>query len=73
MCWRRNPGKTDLMEDLMISVKNHLVQRPLVVITIVLVLGALSMIWPAVITLFLGAVLLLLQSFGGELAIVVLP
>ncbi len=57
----------------MISVKNHLVQRPLVVITIVLVLGALSMIWPAVITLFLGAVLLLLQSFGGELAIVVLP
>ncbi|MDF0665149.1 MAG: hypothetical protein P0119_03635 [Nitrospira sp.] len=57
----------------MISVKNHLVQRPLVVITFVLVLGALSMIWPAVITLFLGAVLLLLQSFGGELAIVVLP
>jgi len=61
------------MEDLMISVKNQLVQRPLVVITFILVLGALSMIWPAVITLFLGAVLLLLQSFGGELAIVVLP
>jgi len=61
------------MEDLMINVKNQLVQRPLVVITFVLVLGALSMIWPAVITLFLGAVLLLLQSFGGELAIVVLP
>ncbi|MDF0653185.1 MAG: hypothetical protein P0121_17170 [Nitrospira sp.] len=57
----------------MINVKNQLVQRPLVVITFVLVLGALSMIWPAVITLFLGAVLLLLQSFGGELAIVVLP
>lgn len=57
----------------MISVKNQLVQRPLVVITFILVLGALSMIWPAVITLFLGAVLLLLQSFGGELAIVVLP
>ncbi len=73
MWWRRNPGKTDLMEDLMISVKNQLVQRPLVVITFILVLGALSMIWPAVITLFLGAILLLLQSFGGELAIVVLP
>lgn len=57
----------------MITGKSQLVQRPLVMITFVLVLGALSMIWPAVITLFLGAILLLLQSFGGELAIVVLP
>ena len=61
------------MEDLMISGKSQLVQRPLVVFTIVLVLGALSMIWPAIITLFLGVILLLLQTFGGELAVVVLP
>lgn len=57
----------------MISGKSQLVQRPLVVITLVLVLGALSMIWPAIITLFLGVVLLLLQTLGGELAVVVLP
>lgn len=61
------------MEDLMISGKSQLAQRPLVVITLVLVLGALSMIWPAIITLFLGVILLLLQTFGGELAVVVLP
>lgn len=57
----------------MISGKSQLAQRPLVVITLVLVLGALSMIWPAIITLFLGVILLLLQTFGGELAVVVLP
>lgn len=66
-------GNTDVMEDLMISGKSQLVQRPLAVITFVLVLGALSMIWPAIITLFLGVILLLLQTFSGELAIVVLP
>ena len=73
MCWRHNLGNTDVMEDLMISGKSQLAQRPLVVITLVLVLGALSMIWPAIITLFLGVILLLLQTFGGELAVVVLP
>ncbi|MDF0674028.1 MAG: hypothetical protein P0120_06765 [Nitrospira sp.] len=57
----------------MITGKSQLVQRPLVVITLVLVLGALSMIWPAIITLFLGVILLLLQTFSGELAVVVLP
>lgn len=73
LCGRQNPDTTDVMEDLMISGKSQLVQRPLVVITLVLVLGALSMIWPAIITLFLGVVLLLLQTLGGELAVVVLP
>ncbi len=49
----------------MISVKSPLMQQMLAGITLILVLGALSMIWPVIITLFLG-VLLLLQSFSSE-------
>lgn len=53
--------------------KSQLVQLPLAVITFVLVLGALAMIWPAIFMVVLGVPLLLLQSFNGELAVVVLP
>ncbi|BFU92222.1 MAG: hypothetical protein NTAFB01_34090 [Nitrospira sp.] len=56
----------------MIRGKSQLVQLPLAVITFVLILGALSMIWHAIMALFLG-VLLLLQPFSGELRVVVLP
>ena len=73
MCLRRDPGKTDVMEDPMTRDKSQLVQLPLAVIMFVLVLGALSMIWPAIIALFLGVLLLLLQPFSGELGVVVLP
>jgi len=61
------------MEDPMTRDKSQLVQLPLAVIMFVLVLGALSMIWPAIIALFLGVLLLLLQPFSGELGVVVLP
>jgi len=49
----------------MIRDKSPLVQQTLAAITLVLVLGALSMIWPGIIALFLG-VLLLLQSCSAE-------
>ena len=49
----------------MITVKNQFLQLTLSVITFVLVVGALSMIWPGIIALFLG-VLWLLQSFHAE-------
>jgi hypothetical protein len=49
----------------MITVKNHFLQLMLSAITFVVVIGALSMIWPAIIALFLGA-LWLLQSFSVE-------
>ena len=55
----------------MITVKSPLVQQTLAAITFVLVVGALSMIWPIIITLFLG-VLLLLQSCSPEQEIAVL-
>jgi hypothetical protein len=45
--------------------RNQLVQHALAAIMLVLVLGALSMIWPVIIAVFLG-VLLLLQSFGTD-------
>lgn len=45
----------------MITVKSQFLQLTLSAITFALVLGALSMIWPGIIALFLG-VLLLLQS-----------
>lgn len=57
----------------MIRGTSQLVQLPLAVITFVLVLAILSMIWPAIMALFLGVLLLLLQSFSGELGVVVLP
>ena len=55
----------------MITVKSPLTQQMLVAITFVFVVGALSIIWPAIIALFLGA-LLLLQSLGAEQEVVVL-
>ena len=55
----------------MITVKSQFVQQTLAAITLVLVLGALSMIWPAIIALFLG-ILLLLQSCGAEQEITML-
>ena len=55
----------------MITVKSQFVQQTLAAITLVLVLGALSMIWPVIISLFLG-VLLLLQSCSAEQEIAVL-
>jgi phage-related minor tail protein len=55
----------------MTTAKSQFVQQTLAAITLVLVLGALSMIWPAIIGLFLG-VLLLLQSCGAEQEIAVL-
>jgi len=55
----------------MITVKNQLLQLTLSAITFFLVVGALSMIWPAIIGLFLG-VLLLLQSLGTEPDVAVL-
>ncbi|MDH4084729.1 MAG: hypothetical protein OEV99_14940 [Nitrospira sp.] len=55
----------------MITVKSQVVQLTLSAITFVFVVGALSMIWPAIIALFLGAVLLF-QSLSAEPEIVVL-
>ncbi|MGE3976950.1 MAG: hypothetical protein AB7F94_05115 [Nitrospira sp.] len=55
----------------MITVKSPFVQQTLAAITLVLILGALSMIWPAIMALLLG-VLLLLQSCGAEREIAVL-
>lgn len=55
----------------MITVKSQFVQQTLAAITFALVLGTLSMIWPVILTLFLG-VLLLLQSCGAEQEIAVL-
>ncbi|MBH0201646.1 MAG: hypothetical protein HP496_04930 [Nitrospira sp.] len=55
----------------MITVKNQFLQLTLSAITFALVVGALSMIWPGIIALFLG-VLWLLQSFSAEQEMVVL-
>ena len=55
----------------MIIVKNQFLQLTLSALTFLVVVGALSMIWPAIIALFLGA-LLLLQSLGAEQEMVVL-
>lgn len=54
----------------MITVKSQFLQQTLSAITFVLAVGALSMIWPAIVGLELG-VLLLLQSFsaGPEMAV----
>ena len=55
----------------MITAKSQFLQLTLSAITFVLVIGALSMIWPGIIALFLG-VLWLLQSFSAEQETVVL-
>lgn len=53
------------MEDFMVTVKSQFLQLTLSAITFLLVVGALSMIWPGIIALFIG-VLLLLQSCSAE-------
>jgi hypothetical protein len=60
-----------MKEDLMITAKSQFLQLTLSGIMFVLVLGALSMIWPAIIAVFLG-VLMLLQSFTADQELVVL-
>ncbi len=55
----------------MITAKSQFLQLALSAITFIVVVGVLSMIWPAIIALSLGA-LLLLQSCCAEQAIAVL-
>ncbi|NGZ61026.1 MAG: hypothetical protein CV081_11070 [Nitrospira sp. LK265] len=55
----------------MIKVQSQFVQQTLGALALVLFLGALAMIWPTIIALLLGA-LLLLQSCGAEQEIAVL-
>ncbi len=55
----------------MITAKSQFLQLTLSAITFVVVIGALSMIWPAIIGIFLG-VLMLLQSLSAEPEMVVL-
>ena len=55
----------------MSTVKSQFLQLTLSAITFALVIGALSLIWPAIIALFLGA-LLLLQSLGADQEMAVL-
>lgn len=49
----------------MITIKSQFLQLALSAIMFLFVIGALSMIWPGIIALLLG-VLLLLQSFSAE-------
>ena len=55
----------------MITVKSQFLQLTVSAITFIFVLGALSLIWPAIIALFLGF-LLRLQSCHAEQEIAVL-
>ncbi len=55
----------------MITVKSQFLQLTLSAITFIVVLGALSLIWPGIIALFLGF-LLLLQSCNAEQEIAML-
>ncbi|MGC4095759.1 MAG: hypothetical protein QM706_01470 [Nitrospira sp.] len=55
----------------MIRVKSPFVQQTLSGIMIILVFGALSLVWPGIIALFYG-VLLLLQSCSTEQEILAL-
>jgi len=55
----------------MTTQKSQLVQHALAAIILIVVLGALSMIWPVIIAVFLG-ILLLLQSFSSNEELVVL-
>lgn len=55
----------------MVTVKSQFGYLTLEAITFVLVLGALSMIWPAIIAIFLG-VLLLFQSLTADPEVVML-
>ncbi|HMS82876.1 MAG TPA: hypothetical protein PKD12_04440 [Nitrospira sp.] len=49
----------------MITVKSPFVQNMVAAMTFVFVLGVLSMVWPVIIAIFLG-ILLLLQSLNSE-------
>jgi hypothetical protein len=60
-----------MKEDRMITVKSQFVQYLLTAGTLFLVVGALSMIWPIILGVFLG-VLLLFQSCCAEPEIAVL-
>lgn len=53
----------------MITIKSQFLQLMLSAITFIVVIGALSMIWPGIMAIFLG-VLWLLQSFSAEQDIV---
>ena len=55
----------------MTTQKSQLVQHALAAISLIVVLGALSMIWPVIIAVFLG-ILLFLQSFSSDQELVVL-
>ena len=55
----------------MISVKSPFVQQTLVAMTLFATIGALSVVWPAIIALALS-VFLLFHSFGVEQAIILL-
>lgn len=55
----------------MVTVKSRFGHLTLETITFFLILGVLSMIWPAIIVLFLGA-FLLLQWFSTEPEVVML-
>lgn len=55
----------------MIIIKNQFVQHLLTAVTLVLVLGMLSMIWPMILAIFLS-ILRLLQSFSTDPAVAVL-
>lgn len=55
----------------MSRVRSQFVQHVVVAITLVLILGALSMIWPGIIAVSLG-VLLLLQSLSDSQEIALL-
>lgn len=55
----------------MTTVKSPFVQLMLTAITLVLIFGALSMIWPGIIAIFLG-VFLLIQSFSVDQEIAIL-
>jgi UPF0716 family protein affecting phage T7 exclusion len=50
----------------MIRTQRPLVQQLLAGITLALILGALSMIWPGIIALFLGVFLLLQSCSAGQ-------
>jgi hypothetical protein len=58
-------------EDLMVTRMSQLVQSVREAITCVLILGILSIIWPAIIVLIMGA-FLLLYSWSAEEEVVVL-
>jgi hypothetical protein len=55
----------------MIIVKNQFIQHLLTAVTLVLVLGALSMIWPMILAIFLW-ILGLFQSISTKPAVAVL-